>query len=88
MPPHHEHIHPHHKHLPPHHLHIPPHALPIRNKNKMKFLLISFLFSGLFTVTFALLLKFFNIPINVILPSSAPIWMGTLTIGYMVQIER
>ncbi len=73
--------------MPPH-AHIPPHALPIKNENKIKFLFISFIFSGLFTITFALTLKFFGIPINVVLPSSAPVWMGTLTIGYMVQIER
>lgn len=72
----------------PHHEHIPPHALPIRNENKIKFLLISFIFSSLFTVTFALALKFFNIPINVIIPSAAPVWIGTLTIGYMVQVEK
>ena len=72
----------------PHHEHIPPHALPIRNVNKIKFLLISLIFSSLFTVTFTLALKFFEIPINVIIPSSAPVWMGTLTIGYMMQIEK
>ena len=75
--------------MPPHnHLHIPPHALPIRNKNKIKFLLISFIFSSLFTITFAWALTFFGIPINVIIPSTAPVWMGTLTIGYMVQVEK
>jgi len=71
--------------MPPH---IPPHALPIKNPNKVKFLIISFIFSSLFTVTFALALKFVGIPISVIIPSSAPVWMGTLTIGYMVQIEK
>ena len=71
-----------------HEFHIPPHALPIRNENKVKFLLISFVFSSVFMVIFALALKFFNIPINVIIPSAAPVWMGTLTIGYMVQIEK
>ena len=80
MPPHHEHIGP--------HLHIPPHALPIRNANKIKFLFISFIFSILFAISFALALKFFGIPINVIIPSTAPVWMGILTIGYMVQIEK
>jgi len=72
----------------PYHDHIPPHALPIRNENKIKFLLISFIFSSLFTITFALALKFVEIPIDVIIPSSAPVWMGTLTIGYMIQIEK
>ena len=75
--------------MPQHkHFHIPPHALPIRNENKIKFLFISFIFSSFFTIAFALALKFFNIPINVIIPSTAPVWMGTLTIGYMVQIEK
>ena len=73
--------------MPPHE-HIHPHALPIRNANKVKFLVISFIFSSLFTMSFALALKFFEIPLNVIVPSSAPIWMGTLTIGYMVQVEK
>ena len=74
--------------MPLHHEPIPPHALPIRNRNKVKFLFISFIFSSLFTISFALALEFFGIPINVIIPSSAPVWMGTLTIGYMVQIEQ
>ena len=75
--------------MPPHkHIHLPPHALPTRNENKIEFLLISFIFSALFTITFALALRFFGIPINVILPSSAPVWTGTLTIGYMVQVEK
>lgn len=80
MPPHHEHM--------GLHLHIPPHALPIRNANKVKFLFTSFIFSSLFTLSFALALKFFGISINVIVPSTAPVWMGTLTIGYMVQVEK
>ena len=77
--------------MPPHehwHKHIPPHALPIRNPNKIEFLFISFIFSGLFTLSFALALKFFEIPINVIIPSTAPVWMGILTIGYLVQVEK
>ena len=74
--------------MPPHHEHMHPHALPIRNANKIKFIFISFVFSSLFTLCFALMLNFFEIPLNVIVPSSAPIWMGTLTIGYMVQIEK
>ena len=77
---------------PPEHRHphisILPHALPIRNANKIKFLFVSFIFSSLFAVTFALALKFFGISINVIIPSTAPVWMGALTIGYMVQIEK
>lgn len=71
-----------------HKFHIPPHALPVRNKNKVRFLLISFVFSSVFTMAIALALNFFEIPINVIIPSTAPVWMGTLTIGYMVQIEK
>jgi len=70
------------------HEHMSPHALPIRNVNKIKFLFISFISSSLFTVSFALALKFFGIPINVIIPSSAPVWVGTLTIGYMMQVEK
>ena len=77
--------------MPPHehnHPHMLPHALPIRNANKIKFLFISFIFSSLFTIFFGLALKFFEIPISVIIPSAAPVWMGTLTIGYIVQIEN
>lgn len=70
------------------HEHIPPHALPIRNVNKIKFLFSSFIFSSLFTMFFAFLLNFFGIPINVIIPSSAPVWMGILTVGYMMQVEK
>ena len=74
--------------MPPPHEHwhgpMPPHALPIRNTNKVKFLFFSFIFSTLFTMAFAMSLKFYGIPIEVIIPSTAPVWMGTLTIGYMV----
>lgn len=78
MPPHHEHW----------HGHVPPHALPIRNANKVKFLFFSFIFSTSFATAFAMLLRVQGISIEVIIPSSAPIWMGILTIGYMVQIEK
>jgi len=67
------------------HEHISPHALPIRNENKTKVLLISFIFSSFFTLFFALILKLSGITINIILPSSAPIWMGILTVSYMFQ---
>ena len=67
---------------------IPPHALPIRNENKVKFLVVSFLISTLVTIFFALLLNFVKIPITVTLPTSAPIWIGLTTIGYMVQVEK
>lgn len=70
------------------HLHMPPHALPIRNANKAKFLFASFIFSGMFAASFASALKFFGIPVNVIIPSTAPVWIGILTIGYMVQVEK
>lgn len=75
--------------MPPHHdFAMPPHALPVRLANRMKFFFTSFIFSSLFAIVFALALKLFGIPINVIIPSTAPVWMGTLTMGYMVQIER
>ena len=72
----------------PKHKHIPPHALPVKNVNKVKFLIGSFICSSLFTIGFALALGSFEIPINVIIPSSAPVWMGTLTMGYIVQTEN
>lgn len=69
--------------MPPHeHLH---HALHIRNEDKIKPLLVSFGFSSLFATIFALALSFFEISISVIVPSTAPVWMGTLTLSYMVQ---
>ena len=75
--------------MPPHeHIHIPPHALPIRNSNKIKFFMISFVFSSLFALSFALVLNLYRISVNVIVPSAAPVWMGILTIGYIVQVEK
>ena len=75
--------------MPPHNeFRIPPHALPIKNRNKIKFLVISFLVSTLITLLFAFLANFYKIPITVILPTSAPIWIGITTIGYMVQTEK
>lgn len=87
---------PHPPHKPPHEeilerlnrICMPPHALPIKNANKVKFLVISLLASTSLTFGFALLLNHFNIPIIVILPTSAPIWVGLTTIGYMVQTEN
>ncbi len=75
--------------MPAHeHIHIPLHALPIKNANKVKFFMMSFVFSSLFALSFALALYLFGISVNVIVPSTAPVWMGILTIGYMVQIEK
>ncbi|MBC8495974.1 hypothetical protein H8D36_07495 [archaeon] len=67
---------------------IPPHALPVKNKNKVKFMLTSMIYSALFTVGFAFALFACTIPLNVIIPSSAPVWMGTLSLAYMMQIEK
>lgn len=67
---------------------MPPHALPVRKGNRIKFLALSFAFSTLFTAVFAFALNSSGIPVNVIIPSSAPIWIGTITIGYMVQVEK
>lgn len=57
-----------------------------RYENKLKSLFISFLFSSFFAVLFALALKSFGVSTNVIIPSTAPVWMGILTTVYMVQI--
>jgi len=70
----------------PHHEHIH-HQLP-NHTNRPKSIFFSFLISSLFAITFALALRFFGISINVIIPSTAPVWMGALTIGYMVQAEK
>jgi len=61
--------------------------MPKRIFNRLVALSISFTVSALFTVLFATILASFAIPITVIIPSSAPVWMGTLTIGYMVQMQ-
>ncbi len=70
------------------HEHIHPHALPVRNVNKARFLAVSVACSSLVTAAFMGALLFSGIQISVIIPSSAPIWMGTLTLGYMMQIEK
>ncbi len=70
------------------HEHIHPHALPVRNVNKARFLATSFACSSLFTLAFMGALLFSGISMSVIIPSSAPIWMGTLTLGYMMQVEK
>lgn len=60
----------------------------VMKNNRIKILVYSFVISSLFTLLFALTLNLVEVPINVIIPSSAPVWMGTLTVGYMVQIEK
>lgn len=72
----------------PEHCPVPPHALPVRNNNKVRFMILSITFSLMITVAFAFALKLFGIPVTVIIPSIAPILMGTITLGYMVQIEN
>jgi hypothetical protein len=73
--------------MPPHDK-IPPHALPIKNKNKAKFLGISIVISSTVTFLVGIALSLLNIPLTTIIPSSAPILMGTTTMSYMMQIER
>ncbi len=70
------------------HKKIPPHALPIRNKNKVKFLGISIVTGSLITLLVGATLYLINIPMTTIIPSCAPILMGTITMSYMMQVEK
>ncbi len=52
---------------------------------KIKPLMIGLICSSAVTSCFVLVLSIGGIPAGAIIPSSAPIWMGTLTLGYMVK---
>ena len=64
------------KPIQPHHIH--------NQKNKGWKALVSGIFiSSLITLSFAQLLFTANIPITVILPTSAPIWIGIATMIFL-----
>lgn len=77
--------------LPPH-LHKPGHPMPPHERFKgeaWKRLVASVVVGTVVTAVFAsLLFYFFQISINVVLPASAPIWIGTATIFFMALSER
>ena len=69
---------------PPHEKHPPkPHHKPPHERAKeglWKNLGISVLFGSAITLILAVIQHFMGIPINVILPVSAPIWVGSTTL--------
>lgn len=69
----------------PHHDKVS-YAFETRNRyeSKTKPLMIGLICSSAVTSCFVFVLSVGGIPAGVIIPSSAPIWMGTLTLGYMV----
>lgn len=67
---------------PPHH--FPPQPLKARGPQFIK----SFLIGSLFTVIIGLVLKNFQIRIEVILPVLAPIWVGSISLLYSTSKER
>lgn len=77
--------------LPPH-LHKPGHPMPPHERFKgetWKRLVASIAIGTIATVIFASLLFYvFQISINVVLPASAPIWVGTATIIFMALSEK
>ncbi len=56
-------------------------------EEKTRSLLIGLTCSSVLTSCFVITLSISGIPAGVIIPSSAPIWMGTMTLGYMVTIK-
>jgi len=87
---------PKHPHLkPPHHspeskkpLAPPLESLPyhqVVKENKGKTLIIALIFGSLATLIIGLVLKYFDISINIILPVLAPIWVGSITLIYSVN---
>ena len=55
--------------------------------DEWKAVVYGFACSTLFTMVLAILLKIIGIPITVILPTSAPIWIGIATMVFMVLKE-
>jgi uncharacterized membrane protein len=57
-----------------------PYHQPIKTRRHAKILVISILLGTIFTVVLGLILGYFKISINVILPVLAPIWVGSITL--------
>ena len=66
----------------PHHKHL--HIQKFR-KSKIVNVISSFVLASLFTFYFATILGSFGMAIEVVIPSSAPIWIGSLNIIYKIQ---
>lgn len=64
---------------------MPPH--PPHRKTRLRTLTVSVLTGLAVTAVFALILKSYGIPTTVILPTSAPIWMGFSTMFFTVRRE-
>lgn len=63
-------------------------SLPYNQKvqeNKLKSLTIALIFGSFITLILGLVLKFFSISINIILPVLAPVWVGSITLIYSVN---
>ena len=75
----------------PIHLHNPllPHEIHKEEKSSaISRTLLAAGISTILTAGFAFILLFYNISINVVLPSSAPIWVGTSSIIQNILIRR
>ena len=64
------------------------HPKPPHEKSKMKIALFSILFATIVATIFSLILNFYEIPINTILPVVAPIWGAVLTFSYMAMSKH
>ena len=69
--------------MPPH-----PHALPVERANKVRFLAQSLIWALILAFTLGISLYNAGIPIGTVLPTCAPIWIGILSLGYMMQTEK
>ena len=54
-------------------------------ENKKQSLMIAVIFGSFVTIIAALVLVYFKISVNVILPVLAPIWVGSITLLYSVN---
>jgi ABC-type bacteriocin/lantibiotic exporter with double-glycine peptidase domain len=63
-----------------------PHRKP-HERSGFRPLAVSVFTALVITTVFAVLLKLYSIPLTVILPTSAPVWMGFSTILFMAMRE-
>ncbi|MBU1131536.1 hypothetical protein KJ840_05400 [Patescibacteria group bacterium] len=66
----------------------PPHHQPLHQKFKKGVLIKSIILGAILAALVGLMLNFFQISINVILPVLAPIWVGSITLFYQVFKEK
>lgn len=78
------------KHPKPHeHLPRPPHEpphppRPLHEHKKGGIVISSVIIGTAVTLVFAIILYFFNVPITIIIPAAAPIWIGAISLSYTV----